>query len=99
MRWRHGRTVTNAQGRAKTYAPISLSAPTISSRYLHEGERLQIADELQFKKESMISVYSCDSHSPWNLNLHSPERLAEVAENSDARPRDSRNWEPAQALR
>ncbi|TFB94416.1 helix-turn-helix domain-containing protein [Cryobacterium sp. MDB1-18-2] len=26
MRWRHGRTVANAQGRAKTYAPISLKS-------------------------------------------------------------------------
>ncbi|WP_166790374.1 helix-turn-helix domain-containing protein [Cryobacterium tagatosivorans] len=51
MRWRHGRTVTNAQGRAKTYASISLKAPpTISSRYLSEGERIQIADALQVGK-------------------------------------------------
>ncbi|TFB53627.1 hypothetical protein E3O23_04685 [Cryobacterium tagatosivorans] len=51
MRWRHGRTVTNAQGRAKTYAPISLKAPpTISSRYLSEGERIEIADAPQHGK-------------------------------------------------
>jgi IS30 family transposase len=31
-----------------------------------------------------------------NLNLHSPERLAEVAAKINARPRESRNWEPAQ---
>jgi len=51
MRWRHGRTVTNAQGRAKTYAPISLKAPpTMSSRYLSEGERIEIADAMQHGK-------------------------------------------------
>jgi IS30 family transposase len=32
-----------------------------------------------------------------NLNLHSPERLAEVAAKINARPRESRNWESAQA--
>ncbi|WP_349361544.1 IS30 family transposase [Cryobacterium sp. PH31-O1] len=31
-----------------------------------------------------------------NLNLHSPERLAEVAAKINARPRESRNWEPSQ---
>ena len=31
-----------------------------------------------------------------NLNLHGPERLAEVAAKINARPRESRNWEPAQ---
>ena len=51
MRWRHGRTVKNAQGRETTYASISLKAPTtISSRYLSEGERIQIADALQVGK-------------------------------------------------
>ena len=51
MRWRHGRTVTDARGRATTYAPISLKAPpTISSRYLSEVERIQIADALQVGK-------------------------------------------------
>ena len=51
MRWRHGRTVTNAQGHPKTYAPIALKEPpTISSRYLSEVERIQIADELQLGK-------------------------------------------------
>lgn len=48
MRGRHGRTVTDTRGRATPYAPISLKAPpTISSRYLSEGERIQIADALQ----------------------------------------------------
>ena len=47
MWWRHGRTVKNTQGSETTYAPISLKAsPTISSRYLSEGERIQIADAL-----------------------------------------------------
>ena len=32
-----------------------------------------------------------------NLNLHSPERLAEVAAKINARPRESRNWEPSQS--
>ena len=32
-----------------------------------------------------------------NLNLHSPERLAEVAAKINARPRESRDWESAQA--
>ena len=32
-----------------------------------------------------------------NLNLHGPERLAEVAAKINARPRESRNWESAQA--
>ena len=31
-----------------------------------------------------------------NLKLHSPERLAEVAAKINARPRESRNWEPSQ---
>jgi IS30 family transposase len=31
-----------------------------------------------------------------NLNLHSPEQLAEVAAKINARPRESRNWEPSQ---
>jgi len=31
-----------------------------------------------------------------NLNLHSPERLAEVAAKINARPRESRNSEPTQ---
>lgn len=48
MRWRHGRTVTNTQGRATTYAPIQRkSPPTISSRDLSEDERIQIADALR----------------------------------------------------
>jgi len=51
MRWRHGRTVRNANGRSTTYAPISLKAPPmISSRYLSEGERIVIADALQAGK-------------------------------------------------
>lgn len=32
-----------------------------------------------------------------NLNLHSPERLDEVATKINARPRESRNWEPSRA--
>jgi IS30 family transposase len=32
-----------------------------------------------------------------NLNLHGPDRLAEVAGKINARPRESRNWESAQA--
>jgi len=48
MEWRLGRAVTNAQGRAKTYAPIQLEAPpTTSSRDLSEPERIHIADSLQ----------------------------------------------------
>jgi IS30 family transposase len=31
-----------------------------------------------------------------NLNLHGPERLADVAAKINARPRESRNWEPSQ---
>jgi IS30 family transposase len=31
-----------------------------------------------------------------NLHLHGPERLAEVAAKINARPRESRSWEPAQ---
>ncbi len=31
-----------------------------------------------------------------NRNHHSPERLAEVAAKINARPRESRNWEPSQ---
>ena len=31
-----------------------------------------------------------------NLNLHTPERLAEVAAKINARPQESRNWEPTQ---
>lgn len=50
-RWRHCRTATDARGRTTTYAPVSLKAPpTISSRYLSEGERIQIADALQVGK-------------------------------------------------
>ncbi len=30
-----------------------------------------------------------------NLDLHSPERLAEVAAKINARPRESRSWEPS----
>ena len=30
-----------------------------------------------------------------NLNVHSPERLDEVAAKINARPRESRSWEPS----
>ena len=76
----------------------------------------EMAEYQQFKEETMIPVYFCDAHSPWqrgsnentnglirqyfpkgtNLDLHSPERLAEVAAKINARPRESRNWEPSQ---
>ena len=32
-----------------------------------------------------------------NLNIHSPEHVAEVAAKINARPRESRNWEPSRA--
>ena len=76
----------------------------------------EMAEYLQFQKDTMIPVYFCDPHSPWqrgsnenanglirqyfpkgtNLNVHSPERLADVAAKINARPRESRSWEPAQ---
>ena len=77
----------------------------------------EMAEYLQFQKDTTIPVYFCDPHSPWqrgsnenanglirqyfpkgtNLNLHSPERLDEVAAKINARPRESRSWEPSRA--
>jgi IS30 family transposase len=43
-RWRRGRTIINAAGKARTYAPIIDQPPRLSDRFLSEAERLLIAD-------------------------------------------------------
>ena len=99
MRWRHGRTVKNAQGRETTYAPISLKAPTtISSRYLSEGERIKIADALQAGKSlrqiaaglgrspSTVSREVARNRSP-RLKRYAPRAAQALADGARKRPR------------
>lgn len=99
MRWRHGRTVTNAQGRARTYAPISLKAPpTISPRYLSEPERIHIADALQAgqslrqiaaglgRSPSTVSREVIRNRSP-HLKRYAPRAAQVLAESARKRPR------------
>ena len=99
MRWSHGRTVKNAQGRETTYAPISLTAPpTISSRYLSEGERIQIADALQAGKSlrqiaaglgrspSTVSREVFRNRSP-RLKRYAPRAAQALADAARKRPR------------
>ena len=66
--------------------PTSLPNPEHS---LHESRTLTHIEE----SNGLIRQYFPKGT---NLNLHSPERLAEVAAKINARPRESRNWEPAQ---
>lgn len=107
---RDAATVRERVGQAMSALPAHLR------KSLTWDQGSEMAEYLQFKKETTIPVYFCDPHSPWqrgsnentnglvrqyfpkgtNLNLHSPERLAEVAAKINARPRESRNWEPAQ---
>ena len=102
MRWRHGRTVKNAHGRETTYAPISLKAPpTISSRYLSEGERIQIADALQAGKSlrqiaaglgrspSTVSREVFRNRSP-RLKRYAPRAAQALAEAARKRPRQGK---------
>ncbi len=99
MRWRHGRTIKNAQGRETTYAPISLKAPpTISSRYLSEGERIQIADALHAGKSlrqiatvlgrspSTVSRELARNRSP-RLKRYAPRAAQALADAARKRPR------------
>ena len=80
MRWRHGRTVTDAHGRARTYAPISLKAPPeISPRYLSEKERIQIADAIQ-AGESLRQIATALGRSPSTISR-------EVIRNRSPRPK------------
>ena len=102
MRWRHGRTVKNAHGRKTTYAPISLKAPpTISSRYLSEGERIQIADALQAGKSlrqiaaglgrsaSTVSGEVFRNRSP-RLKRYAPRAAQALAEAARKGPRQGK---------
>ena len=99
MRWRHGRTIKNAQGGETTYAPISLKAPpTISSRYLSEGERIQIADALHAGKSlrqiaavlgrspSTVSREVARNRSP-RLKRYAPRAAQALADAARKRPR------------
>ncbi|SEO12931.1 hypothetical protein E3O25_08975 [Cryobacterium sp. TMT1-3] len=93
------RTVTNAQGRAKTYAPISLKTPpTISSRYLSEPERIHIADALQAgeslrqiaaglgRSPSTVSREVIRNRSP-RLKRYAPHAAQALADAARKRPR------------
>jgi IS30 family transposase len=99
MRWRHGRTVTDAYGRATTYAPISLKAPpSISPRYLSENERIQIADALQAGKSlrqiavglgrspSTVSREVIRNRSP-RMKRYAPRAAQVLADAARKRPR------------
>jgi len=99
MRWRHGRTVTDAHGRATTYAPISLKAPPeISPRYLSESERIQIADAIQAgqslrqiatalgRSPSTISREVLRNRSP-RLKRYAPRAAQVLADAARKRPR------------
>ena len=99
MRWRHGRTVTGAYGRATTYAPISLKAPpSISPRYLSENERIQIADALQAGKilrqiavglgrsPSTVSREVIRNRSP-RMKRYAPRAAQVLADAARKRPR------------
>ena len=103
-------TVRERVGRAMSVLPPHLR------KSLTWDQGSEMAEYLQFQKDTTIPVYFCDPHSPWqrgsnenanglirqyfpkgtNLNLHRPERLAHVAAKINARPRESRSWEPAQ---
>lgn len=65
MRWRHGRTVKTRHGSLQ-YEPIG-AVKTISSRFLSENERLQIAD-LRKAGESIRQIASVLGRSPSTLS-------------------------------
>lgn len=43
-RWFYGRTTTDRAGRQRTYAPITTLVTAVSARYLHQDERVAVAD-------------------------------------------------------
>jgi IS30 family transposase len=43
-RWFYGRTTTDPAGRTRTYPPITKVAVAVSTRYLHQDERIAVAD-------------------------------------------------------
>jgi IS30 family transposase len=43
-RWFYGRTTTDRAARQRTYAPITRAVTTVSARYLHQDERVAVAD-------------------------------------------------------
>jgi len=76
MRWRHGRTVTNAQGRAKTYAPISLKAPpTISPRWARQPGSSRLESWWGLPGDQTVmrrSTGSCSEVEQVTMQFHHP---------------------------
>jgi len=67
-RWRHGRTVTTADGRRLHYAPvISTRKVEISERYLSEDERVAIAD-LRRRRQSIRAIAAEIGRSPSTIS-------------------------------
>src|SRR3954468_7443327 len=67
-RWRHGRTVTTADGRSLHYAPVITSRKAeISDRYLSEDDRVRIA-ELGRQGLSMRAVAEKIGRSPSTIS-------------------------------
>src|SRR3954466_14425300 len=63
-RWRHGRTVTTADGRRLHYAPvITRRKVEISERYLSEDERVAVA-ELRRQRHSIRAIAAEIGRSP-----------------------------------
>ncbi len=67
-RWRHGRTVTTADGRRLHYAPVIAKRKVeISERYLSEDERVTIAD-LRRQGLSMRAIARETGRSPSTIS-------------------------------
>lgn len=86
---------------------VFAALPPAWRRPLTSDQGREMAGHLDVTRATAMPVYFCDAHSPWqrdyfpkhtDLSDHSPQRLLEVANEVNHRPRKTLDWATPQAL-